>query len=175
MADHRVPATPRSDLVDRPIRVAGVVLGAGLGGFVDGILLHQILQLHAMLSARLPLDTMSNMRRNMTADGLFHAGVWIATLLGVGLLWRALNRPRATPASGRAFCGALLVGWGLFNLVEGIVNHHLLGLHHVVERLGPSHWDWLFLLASVGLVVGGGWLARPSALRGAASAAGGRL
>jgi len=50
-----------------------MMLGIGLGGFFDGILLHQIFQAHAMLSAKVPLDSMENMKTNMTADGLFHA------------------------------------------------------------------------------------------------------
>lgn len=131
---------------------AGIVLGIGLGGFADGIVLHQIVQAHAMLSARVPLDSMENMRTNMTADGLFHAGMWIATLIGVAMLWKALSSRQGPLPSGRAFVGSMLVGWGLFNLVEGLIDHHLLGLHHVVERLGLSLWDWLFLGSSVVLV-----------------------
>ena len=56
-----------------PSGPAGMMLGIGLGGFFDGILLHQIFQAHAMLSAKVPLDSMENMKTNMTADGLFHA------------------------------------------------------------------------------------------------------
>ncbi len=33
------------------IRLPGIVLGVGLGGFVDGILLHQLLQWHHMLTS----------------------------------------------------------------------------------------------------------------------------
>ena len=39
----------------------------------------------------------------------------------------------------------MVLGWGLFNLVEGIIDHHLLNVHHVVERLGDSIWDFAFL------------------------------
>lgn len=48
-----------------PIIVAGVFLGLGLGGFVDGILLHQILQWHHMISNLQPLTTISNIDLNM--------------------------------------------------------------------------------------------------------------
>lgn len=41
----------RADMVPASIRLPGVLLGLGLGGFVDGILLHQILQRHHMLSS----------------------------------------------------------------------------------------------------------------------------
>lgn len=54
---------------------AALVLGVGMGGFVDGIALHQIAQWHNMLSARVPPHTMDAMRTNMTADGLFYAGL----------------------------------------------------------------------------------------------------
>ena len=41
----------------RPLISAGTLLGIGLGGFVDGIVLHQMLQVHNMLSARRPKET----------------------------------------------------------------------------------------------------------------------
>jgi uncharacterized membrane protein len=135
--------------------VPGVLLGVGLGGFVDGIVLHQILQWHNMLSAALPPTTMRAMRVNMVFDGYFHAGVWAATLLGVVLLWSAGRRGRPFPALGQ-FLGQLVFGWGLFNLVEGVVDHHVLQLHHVVDM--PQHvplFDWLFLaLGALQLLLG---------------------
>ena len=130
----------------------GLLLGIGLGGLFDGILLHQILQVHAMLSARVPRDTMAGMERNMLGDGVFHAVTWLVTVAGVWLLWRALAGHRGPPLSGRAFLGAMLAGWGWFNLVEGTIDHHLLGLHHVVERLGVSVWDWLYLASGLVLI-----------------------
>jgi len=48
------------------------------------------------------------------------------------------------------------VGWGLFNLVEGIVDHQLLGVHHVRDDLGgPLSWDVGFLAASLVLLLAG--------------------
>jgi len=139
---------------------AGIILGIGLGGFLDGILLHQILQVHAMLSAQLPLDTMANMKTNMTADGIFHAVTWIATLMGVGLLWNSLNRHMDARPSGVGLVGYMLAGWGWFNLVEGIVDHHILNLHHVVQALGQSVYDWMFLASGIVLIVAGHLLGR---------------
>jgi uncharacterized membrane protein len=135
----------------KPLAVAGIVLGIGLGGFVDGILLHQIWQVHAMLSAKVPLTTMENMQTNMTADGMFHAVVWVATLTGIIMLFNAARRPDIF-LSARVFYGSMLAGWGTFNVVEGIIDHHILEVHHVVERLGQSMWDWLFLGCSVVLI-----------------------
>jgi uncharacterized membrane protein len=67
----------------RPMIAAGTMLGIGLGGFIDGILFHQLMQIHEMLSARVPPLTLVNAEINMFWDGLFHAGTWLATAVGL--------------------------------------------------------------------------------------------
>ena len=67
---------------DRSVR-PGIVLGVGLGGFVDGIVLHQLMHWHNMASAVIPPVTMEAMQANMRWDGAFHALTWIVTLAGV--------------------------------------------------------------------------------------------
>lgn len=138
----------------------GAVLGFGLGGFVDGIVLHQILQWHNMGSAVLPPVTMHAMSRNMVWDGLFHAATWLVTVAGVWMLWA--DRGRSAPRA-RLLLGQMIFGWGAFNLIEGIVNHHALQLHHVRDMpVHVPHYDWAFLLvAGVALVVIGWVLAKP--------------
>jgi uncharacterized membrane protein len=63
--------------------MAVILIGVGMGGFVDGIVLHQIVQWHNMLSNVVPPHTMDHMRVNMTWDGLFHALTWVVTIEGV--------------------------------------------------------------------------------------------
>lgn len=142
----------------RGARTAGLLIGMGLGGFFDGWALHQVVQWHNMLSARIPPDDKEAMRVNMTADGWFHAGVWALTIAGVFLLWRAARHPVALPST-RWFLGVVVAGAGVFNLVEGVVDHHLLELHHV--RDVPVHvpaYDWIFLaVGGLGLIALG-WL-----------------
>jgi uncharacterized membrane protein len=139
---------------EKPLVTSGVFLGIGLGGFVDGILFHQLLQIHNMLSAIRPKDSIVNMEINMFWDGLFHTLTWTMTVIGLSLLWRAGGR-RDVPWSGWILAGALAVGWGLFNLVEGIIDHHILNIHHVMERYGQSVYDYLFLASGVVLIVAG--------------------
>lgn len=115
-----------------PILSAGLLMGAGLGGFIDGIVFHQILQWHNMLSGWLPPDNLVDAKINMLWDGIFHAAVWGLTVAGLVVLFRAGHRPDVR-WSGRAFTGALLAGWGCFNVVEGLINHQFLGIHHVME------------------------------------------
>lgn len=125
-----------------------------MGGFVDGILFHQILQLHNMLSAVRPPSTLVNAEINMFWDGVFHALTWTMTALGITLLWRAVGRSDV-PRSSRTLIGSLSLGWGLFNLVEGIIDHHILNLHHVVEQPGHLPYDLAFLASGAMLIIFG--------------------
>lgn len=149
----------------RPLISAGTLLGIGMGGFVDGIVFHQILQVHNMLTARYPktgVDAQTalvNTQINMFWDGLFHAFTWGMTAAGLALLWRAVRRGDV-PLSTRTFVGSMALGWGLFNLVEGVIDHHLLHLHHVTETEGHLLWDLLFLASGVVLTLGGWALIR---------------
>lgn len=144
----------------RPLIAAGTLIGVGMGGFVDGILFHQILQIHAMLSARYPkagvdaATALVNTEINMFWDGMFHAGTWTMTALGIALLWRAARRPDV-PLSTGTLVGALPLGWGLFNLVEGLIDHQMLRLHHVVEAGHHAFWDAAFLGSGVVLIGSG--------------------
>jgi Predicted membrane protein len=145
------------------VSAPALTIGVGLGGFVDGIVLHQILGWHHILSARPEFDT----RANELADGLFHAGAWLVVLVGVLWLYARLRLPPVPAAWPRldrgprpwsALVGWMLTGWGLFNLVEGLVDHHVLGLHHVRPGAHQLAWDLGFLafgavLAGVGILM----------------------
>jgi uncharacterized membrane protein len=142
--------------VRRAVTRAGLVFGLGVGGFLDGIVLHMLLQWHHLLCfACQPEATAAEVRRNVYFDGWFHVATLALTIAGVALLWRAL-RAQLNPPPVRVFLGAAVAGWGVFNLVEGIIDHELLGIHHV--RPGPHYvaWDIGFLVVSV-VLVGIGW------------------
>src|SRR4051812_7610261 len=138
--------------------IAAVLLGVGLGGFFDGIVLHQVLQWHHRLTgAGYPADSVRNLEVNTLWDGLFHAGTYAAVALGLTLLWRRARRTHVR-WSGRLLAGTLLIGFGLFNVVEGVVDHHLLGLHHVNETAPRERWVWWdldFLAWVAAMLVGG--------------------
>lgn len=147
-----------------------MLLGVGLGGFVDGIVLHQIAQWHHMLSSVLPPTQMPAMEVNMMWDGFFHLFVLFVTIAGVLLLWSVARRPITLPG-WQWLGGLMLLGWGLFNLVEGIINHHLLGIHHVryVEDVmgGEPHLGWGlgFILVGGVFFIALGWLLARSGYR----------
>lgn len=145
------------------VLTAGTVLGFGLGGFLDGIVLHQIIQWHNMGSAVLPPVTLEAMQTNMTWDGLFHAATWVVTFIGTWMLWA---EGRTSSPTARVLSGHLLLGWGVFNLLEGVIDHHLLEIHHVRDM--PVHvpaYDWAFLAIGGLLFALIGWLLAAPARR----------
>ena len=138
---------------------AGIVLGLGFGGFADGIVLHQILGWHHMVcvTEHCRPASIEALQLQNTQDGFFHLTVWLISLAGTAMLFRAARNPVAV-WSGRVLSGAMLMGSGLFNFVEGLIDHQILGIHHVL----PGHplqflWDMLFLASGVVLFIVG-WL-----------------
>ena len=137
-------------------RTAGVLLGVGIGGFFDGIVLHQLLQWHHMLtSAGYPADSVENLRINTLWDGIFHSSTYVFVVFALIVLWRHARRTHVV-WSTKLILGTLLIGFGLFNVVEGIVNHQLLGLHHVNETVPREqwiYWDLGFLAWGAAMLV----------------------
>ncbi len=155
----------------RRLIIAAILLGIGLGGFFDGIVLHQILQWHHMVSTPSPPTSLENLELNTLGDGFFHAATWVVTVTGVFALM-AHNGARHEGGGTRSLIGGMLVGWGLFNIVEGLVDHHILNLHHV--RPGPDEfaydigflvWGVLLLLSGVTLVRNSRLVTRPTTRR----------
>jgi uncharacterized membrane protein len=170
LARRQARPLPDEVALDEPSRprAPGILLGVGLGGFVDGIVLHQILQWHHLLTSEgsYPETTVAGLEANTLADGLFHAATWVAVAVGIYVLWRRSTDWRWA-IGGRALLGWMLVGWGAFNLVEGLVNHSILTLHHVREGAGVNEtaWDLGFLAFGALLVVAGWLLARSETSR----------
>lgn len=164
-------ATTERDSASR-LALPGIVLGIGLGGFIDGILLHQILQWHHMLTStgddrlglgQYPADTVHGLEINTLWDGLFHTFTWLAVLIGLALLYSRVTSARQRLWTSRGLWGWVLVGWGLFNLVEGVVDHHILGIHHVRSGDHQTLWDIGFLIFGAVLVLVGWALQRSAA------------
>ncbi|MFB7083623.1 DUF2243 domain-containing protein [Streptomyces sp. NPDC056308] len=150
--------------IPNSLQLPGIILGVGLGGFVDGILLHQLLQWHHMLTStnhdRIGVKyysphTVSGLEMNTLWDGIFHAVCWIAVLLGLGILYSRVTHNRRAVWTSRKLWGWILAGWGIFNLVEGILDHQILGIHHVHGGPHQAWWDAAFLILGALFLVGG--------------------
>ncbi len=149
-----------------PRRTSGLLYGLGLGGFIDGIVLHQILQWHHMVSHvdDYPVTTVAGLEVNTLADGFFHLASWVFVVAAMVTAVVAWRQGRLAPNWSFHF-GLVLVGWGVFNVVEGIVDHHVLGIHHVRDDLGgPLSWD-LGFLAFGAVLIGVGWVVHQRGLR----------
>ncbi|HEY0895228.1 MAG TPA: DUF2243 domain-containing protein [Sphingobacteriaceae bacterium] len=132
-----------------PLIAAATTLGIAFGGFIDGIFFHQVLQWHEMLSFRIPPTTLMNKSVNMFWDGVFHAFCLIVAITGLYLLLQLFFR-KDVLITRTAFTGGLILGWGIFNIVEGSIDHHLLRLHNVKETAeNVLMWNYGFLAVSV--------------------------
>jgi uncharacterized membrane protein len=161
MDDLRQKQAPEAERPDNPRGfpvAAGILFGLGLGGFFDGIVLHQILQWHHMAtSAGYPADSVENLELNTLLDGLFHATTYIFVVLGLVALWRTAHRVHLW-WSWKLLAGTMLIGFGAFNVVEGVIDHHLLGIHHVNETVPRAqwvYWDVGFLIWGAAMILAG--------------------
>lgn len=130
----------------------GAVLGFALGGFFDGILLHQILQWHHLLSLVPGID---DLRLQVLWDGWFHALMYLIALAGLAGLWRVHRRGAGN--WGWPLVGAVLVGFGIWHVVDTLLSHWLLGIHRIrIDSPNPLAWDllWLALFGIAPLLLG---------------------
>ena len=137
------------------------VIGFGLSGFFDGILLHQVLQWHHLLSL-VPGAVFRDLGTQILADGLFHLLMYGVTAAGLLMLWR--HRAALPQAGARRVAGFVLLGFGVWNLVDVVGFHWLLGIHRIrVNVPDPLAYDlgWLGAFALVPLAIAWSLLRRP--------------
>ena len=156
----------RETVTRRGLLAAGI-FGFGFSGLIDVLVLHHVLQWHHLLSGVYPMDTLSGLRTNILADGLFSVGMLGITSVGAGLLWRS-ERRTDVPLAVKPLAGAALIGLGAFDVFDAVVDHALLGLHQPVGAGGRPlslggrynlHWfvvSLLFVAAGYYLYNAGG-------------------
>jgi uncharacterized membrane protein len=128
-------------------------------------LLHRVLQWNQLFSS-VPIETLQAFRFSALWEDLFHASPYIFVQLGCAVLWRRAHHARWR-WSGRILAGSMLMGFGLFNLAEGLIDHEILGLHHVNETVSREqwvYWDMGFLLWGA-VMMTCGYLASRHAMR----------
>ncbi|WP_345714295.1 DUF2243 domain-containing protein [Kineococcus glutinatus] len=126
-------------------------MGVGLAAFVDEVVFHQLLHWHHFYDR-------STLAAGLVSDGLLHAFGWIAVVTGL-FLFADLQRRAAT--SARRVVAGVLLGWGGFQLFDGVVHHKLLRVHQIRYGVDVLPYDVAWLLAgAAGLAVGAVLLAR---------------
>lgn len=140
-----------------PVVTAGIVIGLGIGALFDGIVLHETLQWQHLISSRVSPDTLAGLQTNLRFDGYFLAVASLITIAGIALLWRA-GACADVARSLRSFVGAVLIGWGLFHILDEVIDHLLLGNHHI--KGGPDYLAFDLGFTALGLVLAsiGGYL-----------------
>ena len=144
-------ATGRSrtlaDGVSRRALIGAGVFGFGFSGLIDVLLIHHILQWHHLLSGIYPMNTLAGLRTNIFADGWFSVGMIVIAGIGAGVVWRA-ERRTPEPLAFRPIAGSAVMGLGIFDLYDAIVDHALLGLHQPLSMGGRynPHWAAVSLL-----------------------------
>ncbi len=151
MTDPGPPRTAAGDrlAVQRPDTrrsvLAGVLVGIGVAAFVDEVVFHQLLQWHHFYDR-------STREAGIFSDGLFHAVGWTAVVAGLFLF---AHLRRLGTASVRRVTGGGLLGWGGFQLYDGLVQHKLLRLHQVRYDVDLLPYDLAWNGAAVaGIAVG---------------------
>jgi uncharacterized membrane protein len=133
---------------DRTV-LSGFLFGCGIAASViDLFVFHLGLQWHHFYD-------LSTTQVALTADAFFHAFGWFITVGGLFLL--ADVRRRAGVRWAR-WTGAVLAGVGAFQLLDGVVNHKLLGIHQIRYGVDLLLYDvtWIgsaVLVLLAGLVV----------------------
>ncbi|CAM3585609.1 DUF2243 domain-containing protein [Bordetella sputigena] len=139
---------------------AGYSVGFAMSGFFDGILLHQILQWHHLLSG-LRSARFADLRVQIMADGLFHAVMYLIALGGFYMLYRA-RADLSLPRAGRRLLANFWIGFGAWHVVDAVLSHWVTRIHRIrMDSAYPLAWD-LAWLAAFGLIplTAGWWMRR---------------
>lgn len=148
------------------LRWPGYLIGFALGGFFDGILLHQILQWHHLLSLVPGVDGITG---QILFDGIFHAFMYVMAAVGMVMLARR-RASLADPIAGRMLLAGVLLGFGMWHVVDTLASHWVLGIHRIrLDSGDPLFWDVLWLVLFGLFPILAGWLIR----RGTGSPRGG--
>ncbi len=137
------PDTTASSPDPRRTGVTGALLGVGLAGTLDEVVLHQLLGWHHFYDR-------SGSTVGLISDGLFHLFSTGVLVLGMYRLWR-LERNGSREWKLRTGAGIAL-GAGGFNLYDGIVQHKLLGLHQIRPE-APSQLPYDLVFNAVALLL----------------------
>lgn len=131
---------------DRRTVLSGVLFGAGIAAsIIDLFVFHLGLQWHHFYD-------LSTTQVALAADGVFHAVGWFVTVWGLFLL---ADVRRRTEVSWSRWVGGVVVGVGGFQLLDGVLNHKILGIHQIRYGVDLLVYDVVWIGTAVVALVGG--------------------
>ena len=100
---------------------SGILFGVGLIAFVDETVFHQLLRWHHFYDK-------STTDIGLISDGIFHAFSWFATIAGLFLF---ADLRRRNGLIFQRWLGGVLLGIGVFQLYDGIIQHKWMRIHQI--------------------------------------------
>lgn len=147
MATHERPAAPKA--VRHRVVLSGFLFGCGIAAaLIDLFIFHLGLQWHHFYDLSTPEIA-------LLADGIFHAFGWFITVAGLFLL---ADLRRRGPLPWARWVGAVVLGVGSFQLLDGVLNHKILGIHQIRYGVDLLLYDVVWIgsacvMILIGLVV----------------------
>ncbi len=124
---------------------SGILFGLGAVAFIDETIFHQILHWHHFYDK-------STTSIGLISDGLFHAFSWFAT---VASLFMVADLRRKNSWNKKRWFGSYILGAGLFQLYDGIIQHKILNLHQIRYNVEIFYYDLVWnLIAAVMIIIG---------------------
>ena len=162
---HAWPPAPRpsTDALHRRTLTSGLLFGCGVAAaLIDLFIFHLLLQWHHFYDLSTPQVA-------LIADGFFHAVGWFITVAGLFLL---ADVRRHGPISWSYWTGAVITGVGFFQLIDGVLNHKILGIHQIRYGVDLLLYDVVWIGSAIVLMIIGAivlWRARPARTPAAAT------
>ncbi|MBD7939021.1 DUF2243 domain-containing protein [Cytobacillus sp. Sa5YUA1] len=128
--------------------ISGILFGLGLVAFIDEMVFHQLLSWHHFYDQ-------STTKIGLLSDGLFHAFSWFAT---VASLFMVADLRRRNSWWKKRWIGGVLLGIGLFNLYDGLIQHKVFKLHQIRYGVDLLPYDLVWnitaaLITIIGIII----------------------
>ena len=130
---------------------AGIFFGLGAIAFIDASVFHQLLHWHHFYDK-------STLAVGLISDGLFHAFSWFATVASLFIVAH-LRKLRAWDK--RRWIGAAVLGAGVFQLYDGIIQHKIFRLHQIRYDVEIFYYDLVWNVLAIFMILIGWGLLKP--------------
>ncbi|WP_134699562.1 DUF2243 domain-containing protein [Ammoniphilus sp. YIM 78166] len=124
---------------------SGILFGVGFVAFIDEMVFHQLLHWHHFYDK-------STTAVGLVSDGLFHAFSWFATVAGL-FMFADLRRRQTLRL--KKWWGGFLLGGGVFQLYDGIIQHKLMRIHQIRYDVNVLPYDVAWNLLAAAMILAG--------------------